>query len=515
MDLRMPERSTTVFALLPKTDDRGRMTDVKMLKILGPEKLNLYQRWVLVVGTSLLAAVACFLAAQKMGGLLSTLLLFFIPLALSAVLLGLNVTAALSILVIAISLLNLVSASAPAWILTAFILAIAVNYAAWYSWLKKGESKGFQFQKSREELELAMNDTRIAHEKVRIAHQANQVKIQRYTALNELARSLAMSLKIQEVVVLLIETISKTFMAPGGVYAFLLFDSSIGKALHSVRYSVDTEMEVRLNRERLNPSEIFNAWVVSQAKPLYINDTANDFRFQNYPSENKVRSMVSAPLMAGTEMLGLIRMESCFPAAFRQEDARLLSNFCDLGTVALEHAALYRQTIELAITDGLTGLYVQRYYKERVRDEVFRALEHKLPLCLMMIDVDKFKSYNDKYGHLTGDKVLKVVAQILRETVRTVDLVARYGGEEFSVLLLKTPWAGAKTVAERIRQKVEAQEIMTPQQATHVTVSIGVAELNPSFKDVESFIDSADQALYQAKEEGRNCVRFAQTGAAL
>ncbi len=486
-----------------------------MPKILNLEKLSPSQRWVLVVGSCLLAAVACFLASQRGTGLLSASLLFFLPLSLSAVLLGLNATAALSVLVISIALLNLLSASAPVWVLTVFILGVAVNYADWYRWMKAGDSREFQLQKARDELELAMNDARIAHEKVQSAHQANQIKIQRYTALNELARSLAMSLKTQEVVVLLIETISKTFMAQGGVYVFLLFDSSIGKSLHSVRYSVDTEMEVRLNRERLNPAEIFNAWVVSQAKPLYVNDTANDFRFQNYPAENKIRSLVSAPLMAGNEMLGLIRMESCFPSSFRQDDARLLSNFCDLGTVALEHAALYRQTIEMAITDGLTGLYVQRYYKERVRDEVFRALEHKLPLCLLMIDVDKFKDYNDKYGHLVGDKVLKVVAQILKETVRTVDLVARYGGEEFSVLLLKTPWFGAKNVAERIRQKVQAQQIMTSQQATHVTVSIGVSELNPSFKDVESFIDSADQALYQAKSEGRNCVRFAKTKAAL
>jgi diguanylate cyclase (GGDEF)-like protein len=214
--------------------------------------------------------------------------------------------------------------------------------------------------------------------------------------------------------------------------------------------------------------------------------------------------------MAGNELIGLIRMESEFPNVFRQDDARLLSNFCDLGTVALEHVALYKQTIELAITDGLTGLYVQRYYKERVRDEIFRALEHKLPLCLLMIDVDHFKRYNDNYGHLVGDKVLKVVAQVLKESVRTVDLVARYGGEEFSVLLLKTPWDGAQTVAERIRQRVADQDIVAGQQSTSVTVSIGISELNPSFMDAESFIDSADQALYQAKADGRNCVRLAK-----
>ena len=255
-----------------------------------------------------------------------------------------------------------------------------------------------------------------------------QIKIQRYTALNELARSLAMTVKTQEVVVLLIETISKTFLVHGGVYSLLLFDSSIGKALHAVRYSPDTEMDVRLNRERLNPQEAFNAWVMGQSKPLVVGDASKDFRFQTLGSHTGVKSLVSAPLMAGSEMLGLIRMESDLSGAFRQEDARLLSNFADLGTVALEHVALYRQTIELAITDGLTGLYVQRYYKERLRDEVFRAQEHKLPLSLLMLDVDNFKTYNDRYGHLVGDRVLKVVAQVLKESVRTVDLVARYGG---------------------------------------------------------------------------------------
>ena len=463
--------------------------------------------------TCLLAESACYGVAQQGGNLFSALFLFYLPLGLSAMLLGMNVTLVLVGGAAVLSILNLWAISAPTWYFVTFISGLLVNYFCWYRWTQNRELQTFQYQKAQEELDLNMNDSHLAHEKVKIAHQTNLVKIQRYTALNELARSLAMTFKTQDVVVLLIETISKTFMVPGGVYTLLLFDSSVGKALHAVRYSVDTEMEVRLNRERLNPEEAFNAWVVSQTKTLFIGDATNDFRFQNFPTENKVRSLVTAPLMAGNEILGFIRMESCFPLAFRQDDARLLSNFCDLATVALEHVALYRQTIELAITDGLTGLYVQRYYKERARDEVFRALEHKLPLCLMMIDVDNFKSYNDSYGHLVGDRVLKIVAQVLKETVRTVDLVARYGGEEFSVLLLKTPWEGAQSVAERIRKKVEEQEIVASQKSTHVTVSIGVAELSPTFKDVEAFIDSADQALYQAKAEGKNCVRRAKTGA--
>lgn len=480
------------------------------MDILGHfENWKASRRWTFV-GALFAAAIGVnYWAALRNWAPISPIWLYFLPLIFSSLLLGALATYVMGGIIGTLCLLALATSNMPAWFFLTFIAALCVNAWGWHRWNQDRSLRVFTLQKNAEELELNMNDTQIAHEKVKVALQANQIKIQRYTALNELARSLAQTFKTQEVVVLLIETISKTFMVPGGVYSLLLFDSSMGKALHSVRYSVDTDMEVRLNRERLNPEETFNGWVTAQGKPLLITDAANDFRFQNYTPEAQVRSLVSAPLMAGHEIMGLIRMESCFPGAFRQEDARLLSNFCDLGIVALEHVALYRQTIELAITDGLTGLYVQRYYKERVRDEVFRALEHKLPLCLMMIDVDHFKKYNDTYGHLVGDKVLKAVAKILKETVRTVDLVARYGGEEFSVLLLKTPWGGAKTVAERIRQKVEAQEIVAGQAVTHITVSIGVSELSPKFKDVESFIDTADQALYRAKDEGRNRVRVA------
>jgi diguanylate cyclase (GGDEF)-like protein len=476
------------------------------------ENLNQYQRWVLVVGSAFPAMAASYIALQRAGDVLFGLFLFYIPVTLSVVLLGFIETVLLTVVVVLTAVVNLLVVGQPPWVLVSFLMGLFFNFYLWHSWVTETESREFQFQKTYEELELNMNDSRLAYEKVQFSYETNQVKIQRYTALNELARSLAMTFKTQDVVILLIETISKTFMVPGGVYTLLLFDSSVGKELHAVRYSVDTDMEVRLNRERLHSDNPFNAWVMAQKKPLVINDAANDFRFQDITDESKVGSLVAAPFMGGHELLGMIRVESSAQNAFRQEDARLLSNFCDLGTVALEHVALYRQTIELATTDGLTGLYVQKHYKDRVRDEIFRALEHKLPLSVMMIDVDHFKSYNDRYGHLVGDKVLKAVAQVLKESVRTVDLVSRYGGEEFSVLLLKTPGDGALTVAERIRQKVEEQDVPASGQKTHVTVSIGVAELNASFKDAESFIDHADQALYQAKSDGRNLVRLAKAG---
>lgn len=474
------------------------------------ENLNQYQRWVLVIGSAFPAMVVSYIALQHSGNVMIGLLLFYIPVVLSAIYLSWVETVIVTAVVVLTAVINLLTVGESPWVLAVFLISLSLNVYIWKNWAKAAELSQFQFQKETEELQLNLTDARIDHEKILQAYGTNQVKIQRYTALNELARSLAMTFKNKEVVVLMIETISKTFMVPGGVYTLLLFDSSVSKDLHAVRYSVDTDMDVRLNRERLSPSDPFNAWVIAQKKPLVINDLSNDFRFQEISEDNQVKSLVAAPLMGGHELFGLIRMESSLANSFRQEDARLLSNFCDLGTVALEHVALYHQTIELATTDGLTGLHVQRHYKDRLRDEIFRALEHKLPLSVMMIDVDHFKRYNDTYGHLVGDKVLKLVAQVLKDSVRTVDLVSRYGGEEFSVLLLKTPLDGAVTVAERIRQKVEEQEVVASGEKTHVTVSIGIAELTPQFRDAEKFIDQADQALYQAKADGRNLVRVSK-----
>ena len=474
--------------------------------------LNIPQRWSVVLLGSLLAMTVFVMTALHNGDSTPAFLLFYLPIGFSVILLSFNVSMVLTAIIAVVLIANHSITSTPTWVLLVFLLSLFLNLFLLKKWVRSQELERFQNQKNLDVLDLDMNDGQMVYEKIQKAYQTNQIKIQRYTALNELARSLAITFKIQDVIILLIETISKTFMVAGGVYTLLLFDSSIGKAIHAVRYSVDTDMDVRLNRERLNRSEAFNAWVTAQAKNLFVNDASSDFRFQNFSVESKIKSLVSAPFLAGNEILGLIRMESNQPGVFRQDDARLLSNFADLGTVALEHVALYRQTIELAITDGLTGLYVQRYYKERVRDEVFRALEHQFPLCVLMIDVDHFKSYNDRYGHLVGDRVLKSVAQVLKETIRTVDLAARYGGEEFSVLLLKTPMDGADKVAERIRQGIQELEIFAAKQATHVTVSIGVAELNPSLKNVEAFIDLADQALYQAKADGRNRVRLARSG---
>ncbi len=178
--------------------------------------------------------------------------------------------------------------------------------------------------------------------------------------------------------------------------------------------------------------------------------------------------------------------------------------------------SLYETVKELSIIDGLTKTYVRRHFLERFEEELKRAVKRKGVLSVLMLDIDHFKSYNDKFGHLVGDGTLREVAAVIRENVRKVDLVARYGGEEFAIVL---PDVGSPTnfeTAERIRSAVARKKFRLYDEETQATVSIGVAAFpkDLSSSDAVEFreslmlelIQKADKALYQAKEEGRNRV---------
>ena len=157
---------------------------------------------------------------------------------------------------------------------------------------------------------------------------------------------------------------------------------------------------------------------------------------------------------------------------------------------------------ELATRDGLTGAHNRRFLDERLDEEIARARRYKTPLSFLMLDVDKFKQYNDSFGHIAGDEALQMVAKVLKANVRSIDLVARYGGEEFAVVLPNTDAAGARILADRLRHAIE----VAPWTERAVTASFGAATLQESMKDRSPFTAAADAALYHSKEAGRNRV---------
>jgi diguanylate cyclase (GGDEF)-like protein len=172
--------------------------------------------------------------------------------------------------------------------------------------------------------------------------------------------------------------------------------------------------------------------------------------------------------------------------------------------LGLKRALLYKEVQELTITDTLTQVFTRRYFMERFNEEIQRAKKFKHKFSFLMIDVDRFKEFNDHYGHLVGDAILREVSKAVKESIRQIDLIGRYGGEEISIVLSETDKDQARFAAERIRRSIESRHIKAYDEELRATVSIGIATFPTDANDGKPLIEKADQALYLAKEAGRN-----------
>jgi diguanylate cyclase (GGDEF)-like protein len=253
-------------------------------------------------------------------------------------------------------------------------------------------------------------------------------------------------------------------------------------------------------------------------------------------TDEQTASLV-VPFAIRDEAQGFVAVRSNRLRKFSDDDIELIQILANQAAAAVENAALYRRIEHLAITDGLTGLYNHRYFYKRLHQECARADRYSEPLSLLMLDIDDFKRFNDKFGHPLGDQALHDVAGILQSGLRRgIDIAARYGGEEFSVILPNTPIGGASVVSGRLQQQItELGAELTPDEDdasaihvgerirtevagtlllghgrrryAHLTVSIGAAEFGAaSCKQLDELVNRADKALYVAKRNGKNRV---------
>ena len=336
-----------------------------------------------------------------------------------------------------------------------------------------------------------------------------RLKIINYSHLKELTEQLSLCLSLEETSTALSVEVAKLFGHKDTTVILYLFHSTTGEL--GISSSQKGQMQVNLKAKK---GDIFDQFVVKTMHPLIVEDVQTDFRFDldKIEGEDKrgLRSLISTPLIAGEKTLGILRLDSGVAHQFSTDDLRFLRTIADLTSIAIENAQLYERLETMAIKDGLTGLYLRRHMLERLGEEISRELRRGYQLSFLMIDLDHFKQYNDSFGHMAGDIVLKSIAQLLEgHFSHPGEMACRYGGEEFCVLLPDCPKSKALLLANELRKEIEAREIILRRQKTHVTVSIGVAAFPKDAASRDDLIFKADEALYQAKETGRNKVSAA------
>jgi len=210
------------------------------------------------------------------------------------------------------------------------------------------------------------------------------------------------------------------------------------------------------------------------------------------------------PLNAATRSLGTLVVGSRSKSAIDGEARRMIEAIAIQAAQAVLRAQFFEQMEKMAITDGLTGVLNHRTFQTRTDEALAQAKRYGRHCSIVLVDVDHFKSVNDTHGHPAGDRVLQGVARILKQQARDTDIVARYGGEEFAILMPETDARGARVIAERIRECVGSSPFSTEVGTLKVTVSLGLATCPADGTEKKQLIDLADQALYQAKRQGRN-----------
>lgn len=256
-------------------------------------------------------------------------------------------------------------------------------------------------------------------------------------------------------------------------------------------------------------------WLLRQGKPLFRQGLDyfpefSDLQAEEIDGINKAEIEIFAPLINRGNMVGILALARKEPAAaYDMSDIDLISELTHGIAVAIENAQLHARIEKLAITDMVTEVYNRRHFDERLAEEISRHTRYGGGFALALLDLDRFKDYNDTYGHRVGDELLRQVAQSAKESVRSADLVFRYGGDEFALLLPETTAIEARLVCERLQTRVATRMQV---QGTGLTLTLGIAAWPGDGATPGEIVRAADDALYQAKRSGGNRISlFSET----
>lgn len=317
-------------------------------------------------------------------------------------------------------------------------------------------------------------------------------KINELTILNQIAAMVNSSLELSKVLVAVMNFMLQAIRSKS--CSILIFEGKKRYGLHEPS-------------ENLQKAEsVIASQVLDTKSTLKIPVIKNDFRF--YELKIEFNAVISFPLKVRDEVIGVINLYGDY-INLEENDLTFLNIVITQVSIAIDNAKRYETVKESSIRDKLTGLYNRRYFMELLINEIERSQRFKQPITITMFDIDYFKHYNDKHGHLLGDKLLKELADTVQSSVRNVDTVGRYGGEEFLIVMPNTKPQEAKVVIDRMRKNIlehrfDGEEL---QPLKKITISIGIATCMNGSLTSEEMIAQADKNLYKVKETGRNNVK--------
>lgn len=330
-----------------------------------------------------------------------------------------------------------------------------------------------------------------------------RLRVAELVTLNSTARRLAASLQLQE----LVETVAReTCAAIPNAERFSLTLRGGGKLADQLFVDYYVAETGKFERFAIEQGLGATAQVLRKGKSLYIADAEESDIVIVGEATAGVRCWYGVPITMYGVVEGVLTVQCTSPHAFAAEQRELVEAIAMQAAAALQNARLY----EMAMVDGLTQLFVRRYFDTRLDEEIERARRYETEFSMVMMDIDNFKKLNDTHGHVVGDRVLKGVAAIVKSEMRGVDTAARYGGEEIAMILPRTELIAAYAQAERIRSKIADMVVPVDDEKTvNVTASFGIAAFPESgATDAEDLVRRADRALYRAKKTGKNRVEL-------
>lgn len=364
------------------------------------------------------------------------------------------------------------------------------------------EDKFQELEKAQDEIKLQNDKLKETNYKIEDANKKLRDSIAEFYTVQQITQAISSIFDVKE----LLRHVNDIIIGVMGVNnsTIILYDEK-KERLRVHTTNVSNRKELIALFDNINCDALKD--VLKSKQPIMENFVdRNEFPFTE---EREVCSLICVPLVTKTRDFGLVLVEHKYFNAFDDNNLRLLNIIGQQVSIALENAELYEKMHELATVDNLTGVYNRLYFQDRFQKEFELAQKECYTLSLAILDIDHFKRFNDTFGHLFGDKVLKDISGLLKNSLRSGDIIARYGGEEFVLLFPRTGLKEAFDKVEMLREKIAGTVVRDELVTASVTVSFGLATYPETSSNQSELLKMADNALYDAKESGRNCVKIA------